>query len=87
MLFGRSSATCAPLRACSIAAVAALVGFSAAEAQDPPEVSAADYARAEQFIPWNLAGLVRNVDVAPNWRHTGLPILYDGPFPPPMDEE
>ncbi len=67
MLFGRNSVTCAPLRGCSIAAVTVLLGFGVAEAQDPPEVSAADYARAEQFLPWNFAGLVRNISVAPNW--------------------
>ena len=37
----------------------------------PRQLAAEDYARAEQFLPWHLSPLVRNVEVRPNWLGDG----------------
>lgn len=40
-------------------------------------LSAEDYARAEQFLPWNLNPRVRNLEVRPNWIDAGDRFWYE----------
>ena len=40
------------------------------------QLTDADYARAERFLPWNVAGLVRNVEVRPHWLDGGRRFWY-----------
>ncbi|HEY1525704.1 MAG TPA: DPP IV N-terminal domain-containing protein [Candidatus Angelobacter sp.] len=35
--------------------------------QTKPQLSGQDYARAEQFLPWNVTKLVSNIRVVPHW--------------------
>jgi dipeptidyl aminopeptidase/acylaminoacyl peptidase len=44
-----------------------LVAPLVAPATIAQQVTVADYARAEQFLPWNATKLVLNADVAPHW--------------------
>lgn len=42
----------------------------------PRRLTARDYARAERFMPWNVAQQVRNADVKPRWLRDGAEFYY-----------
>ncbi|QBG36714.1 hypothetical protein EMK97_13795 [Litorilituus sediminis] len=54
--------TCASLGACSI-----VVEKDSAAGANKPQVTEADYQRAEMYLPKNVKNMVRNLAVEPNW--------------------
>ncbi len=45
--------------------------------EPPRRLSAEDYARAEQFLPWNVNPRVRNLEVRPHWIEAGDRFWYE----------